>query len=419
LISRAEKDNLGNVVENKRILGYKTLVAGPPVKVWQSFPFLNLVLEFQNNGSLPPFLPITLGETTAFTIDAESFKPGYEVGELYSGDAVLRVEKSFHYNSFHQLKRRKIFNSNGGFEREDYKYPWEYENPSTEILNLISKNIVDDPIEFIKYGENGAFKGEARKWKVKSGKILLDEVLNLETNSPIRNFSHSSNGVSFSESFVTKTKMGHDYNFNVNRIEENGQNVKSFLWGYNHKLLICEVINAEPNHISYTSFETDEKGGWSYAGNAVFSIDSKTGGKYYDLETGRITKSGLGANTENKFLLTFWVKAANGSGAWDFMGQSENLGKEWKFVQREISNSTVTIEGSGLHLDELRLHPIDAGLITYTYDPLVGVKTKTDSRNYTMYYDYDPMGRLKAIKDDNGQLKELYQYNFQTSGLIP
>ena len=36
-----------------------------------------------------------------------------------------------------------------------------------------------------------------------------------------------------------------------------------------------------------------------------------------------------------------------------------------------------------------------------------------------LHYEYDYRGRLKAIRDDQGQLKELYEYNYQTSGLNP
>jgi YD repeat-containing protein len=154
-------------------------------------------------------------------------------------------------------------------------------------------------------------------------------------------------------------------------------------------------------------------------GNSVSSIGSRTGGRYYDLGTGSISKSGIEASSSEKYLLTFWVKRASGSANWDFMGQTEELDQEWKLIQRIITENRLTIEGSGLHLDELRLHPLDAAMTTYTYDPLVGLTSKTDARNYTMYYEYDYIGRLKAIRDDSGQLKEFYEYNFQTSGLNP
>tara|TARA_R110002153_G_scaffold176189_2_gene329443 strand:- start:483 stop:1919 length:1437 start_codon:yes stop_codon:yes gene_type:complete len=419
LIAKTQEDNSGNLVESKSVLGYKTLNAGSPVKVWQSFPFIKFVLQFQNNGFLPPFTPVTLRETTAFYIESESFKPAYEMDKLYSGEAELAVDRSYQYNAFHQLQKRTVVNSNWGFESEEYKYPLEYEKPSQEINALLSKNIIGDPIESIKSVKNGVISGQARKWKIKSGEVLLDEILHLETNAPIKNFPYSVDGISFHESFVKKTKLGYDHAFNINQVEELGQNNRAILWDSTDKLPVCEVLNSRPDQISYTSFETQEKGGWTYMGNSVSSIGSRTGGRYYDLGTGSISKSGIEASSSEKYLLSFWVKRANGSANWDFLGQTEKLDQEWKLIQRIVTENRLTIEGSGLHLDELRLHPIDAGMTTYTYDPLVGVTSKTDARNYTLHYEYDYMGRLKAIRDDNGQLKELYEYNYQTSGLNP
>ena len=419
LISKTHKDDLGNVVESKRVLGYKTLSAGSPVKVWQSFPFIKFVLEFHNDGGLPPFLPVTLRETTAFSIESESFKPAYEMDKLFSGDSELGVERSFQYNAFHQLQRRTVMKSNWGFESEEFKYPLEYEKPTREINALLGKNMIGDPIESVKSVKNGVISGQARKWKINAGEVLLDEILSLETNAPIKNFSHSEDGITFSESFVKKTKLGYDQALNINQIEELDQNRRAILWDSSDKLPVCEVQNSLPDQISYTSFETQEKGGWTYMGNAVSSIGSRTGGRYYDLGTGSISKSGIEASSSEKYLLTFWVKRANGSANWYFLGQTEKLDQEWKLIQRIITENRLTIEGSGLHLDELRLHPIEAGMTTYTYDPLVGLTSKTDARNYTMYYEYDYMGRLKAIRDDSGQLKEFYEYNFQTSGLNP
>jgi YD repeat-containing protein len=419
LIAKTQADNFGNVVESKRVLGYKTLKSGSPVKVWQSFPLIKFILQFQNNGSMPPFLPVTLRETTAFSIESESFKPAYEMDKLYSGEAELAVDRSYQYNAFHQLHRRTVVNSNWGFESEEYKYPLEYEKPSQEINALLSKNIIGDPIESIKSVKNGVISGQARKWKIKSGEVLLDEILHLETKAPIKNFPHSVDGISFHDSFVKKTKLGYDHAFNINQVEELGQNKRAILWDSTDKLPVCEVLNSRPDQISYTSFETQEKGGWTYMGNSVSSIGSRTGGRYYDLGTGSISKSGIEASSSEKYLLTFWVKRANGSANWEFMGQTEELDNKWKLIQRIVTENRLSIEGNGLHLDELRLHPIDAGMTTYTYDPLVGLTSKTDARNYTLHYEYDYQGRLKAIRDDQGQLKELYEYNYQTSGLNP
>jgi hypothetical protein len=70
---------------------------------------------------------------------------------------------------------------------------------------------------------------------------------------------------------------------------------------------------------------------------------------------------------------------------------------------------------SGNSLTALRAHPWLAGalLSTYTYDPLVGMKTQTDPNNRTTYYLFDNLGRLKFIKDNEGNLVNKTEYGYK------
>ncbi len=53
-----------------------------------------------------------------------------------------------------------------------------------------------------------------------------------------------------------------------------------------------------------------------------------------------------------------------------------------------------------------------AMVYTYTFDPLVGMTSMTDSRGYTFYYEYDEFNRLKATKDDKGNVLTENKYNY-------
>ncbi|MDH6309445.1 YD repeat-containing protein [Dysgonomonas sp. PFB1-18] len=58
----------------------------------------------------------------------------------------------------------------------------------------------------------------------------------------------------------------------------------------------------------------------------------------------------------------------------------------------------------------------DALISTYTYEPLVGVKTMTDPRGITTYYDYDGLGRLKEtyiMEDGKKKSVQSYEYHYQ------
>lgn len=64
---------------------------------------------------------------------------------------------------------------------------------------------------------------------------------------------------------------------------------------------------------------------------------------------------------------------------------------------------------------ELAVDVPKAMVTTYTYDPLVGMKSQVDPNGKQMTYDYDDFGRLKFIKDDDGNIVKKYDYHYQTS----
>jgi YD repeat-containing protein len=50
---------------------------------------------------------------------------------------------------------------------------------------------------------------------------------------------------------------------------------------------------------------------------------------------------------------------------------------------------------------------------TYTYSPLFGITSETDPSGKITYYEYDGLGRLKLIRDQNNNILKKFDYKYR------
>lgn len=212
----------------------------------------------------------------------------------------------------------------------------------------------------------------------------------------------------------------------------------SYLWGYDQAYLVAEIKNSSLAQVSYSSFEDQIRGAtaenWFYFGNTLPDATAKTGKQVYSLAdipanptlgmpaySGAISRPNASLGT---YTLSYWAKggtvsvAVVGGSVTDAFPARAADANGWVYYQKKVvltaTTNSLTLSGPATaRLDELRLYPAKSQMTTYTYEPLIGMSSATDVNGFTTYYEYDELGRLKRLKDQEGNIIKHYVYHYK------
>ena len=242
-------------------------------------------------------------------------------------------------------------------------------------------------------------------------------VYTIETTKPIAALSNEtiSGGLYTSllsdSRYIMKEQIQYDAYDNVNVTTRSADMPVSYIWDYRHGQVIAKVQNAVQADIAYSSFEADGTGGWSVSGGGL-NPQGVTGNSSWSMHLATISKSGL--TSTNTYIVSYWT--SNGS-AYSIAGTvagypiQGNRINGWSYFEHKITGVTsVSITGTG-NIDELRLYPANAQMVTYTYQPSVGMSTQCDVDNKATYYLYDGFNRLKVVADQDHNIIKTIQYH--------
>ncbi|PWG77990.1 hypothetical protein [Pararcticibacter amylolyticus] len=217
----------------------------------------------------------------------------------------------------------------------------------------------------------------------------------------------------------------------------------SYCWGYDDLYPIAEVRNASVSEFYFADFEGNSgfdgylEGDYIRSHTGLFSgrISNDGSGKKNSssntwletktLKTRTIRYSGWVFSTGPTAEIALLMRRAGETNSYSYVDTvilSAGQLNKWVLLQKEIEVpldvSQVCIqlsnnsEGS-VWFDDIRLYPANAQMSTYTYKPLVGVKSRTNDVGQTVYYEYDNYQRLRLIQDQNRKVLKEYQYRYK------
>ena len=319
--------------------------------------------------------------------------------ELYSmtdGQAPYIKTVNYTYDTEYQnLLRQEQSKSDGTEQIIEYYYTDDYSNitdPNHFIAQMSDRNMRGIPVETIIKNKNGATEevltADYSSYAVTNGSIYPLAKRLLETNRPLSDFDYSFDNPNGS----TDSRYGEEviryeaYDAAGNPIQYTDRTgiTTAMQWGYELELPVAQAINAQADQIYFEGFEEDSQA-MEDAANA------RSGYKY--LNSGSYVLSFTPPTDGQTYLMSYWFY--DGS---------------WQLVQDIPFQNTISSTGS--RIDDIRVYPEGAQMISFTHQPGVGTTSQTDANNRTVFYEYDDLGRLLVLRDHKGNILKTYAYRY-------
>jgi hypothetical protein len=297
---------------------------------------------------------------------------------------------------------------------------------ATQMFQMISQHAIDLPIEqvVIHRGLAGDSSVISSRFNVYNNTLPL-QVYQMESSTPLTLHSQFTpwfwslnGGVSTSTAIDPHYNLYSAADYSANNMIwtlHTLQGNKAFIWDENYNEMMAQCSNADSANVAFTSFETQAQGRWTYNQSAVVADNSApTGVSAFVLSPSNAIGSGTLVPTTS-YIVSYWSKADS---SYSVTGStSVRQGKTingWTYFEHTVTGvSGVVISGSG-SIDEVRLYPSSAQMISFTYSPLIGITSQCDAANRISYYFYDGIGRLSWIKDQDGNIIKTYQYHYES-----
>jgi hypothetical protein len=278
---------------------------------------------------------------------------------------------------------------------------------NNQIANLLKRQVTikkgtvetvlsNDQNEFTKLGNND---------------VKLQKNSGLETIEPIP--------IANTADVLAKTKPGSSITYNADGTvqyikDEQGSRFKSFMYDYDKMYTTAEITNGVSTEVAYTSFETLAQGNWQFSqADALYTITiAATGRRSYVLDGSNTINSSFSVSKPYILSLRYKNAVAISANATELKKYAVPGPDGWTYAEYSVTAGVISLSGTGF-VDELKLYPKEAAIMTYTYIPGYGKSSSCDKNGRITYYEYDDLGRLLFIRDEEKNILKMYEYNYK------
>lgn len=355
---------------------------------------------------------------------------------------------SYEYDDIYGYNNKIIIDYEDGnsveIQKENVATSWHI----LDIYNVMNtKNLKTLPTKQTITKNNTLIKGAEILYKPYNNTYVVDQVkvLNNQTNQY--------------ETFVTY-KTYSPQGAKVQTVVGNDNVPVSYIWAYNQTYPVAEFYNANNEDVSYCGFENSntsnlffviDNQNWGNLSSNSFTTTNKHTGDFSCVlaptqQWGPSKKiyptSGISEYVFSAWLQTdtdFEVGTVNlvcqifkkdGTVIYKDM-KYDGTGGNWSYVSLlvDISNisnidylsfwiwntTATTASPQKILIDDILVYPKQATVTYLTYLNATGQTSQTDVNAQSMFYEYDGLGRLQAVKNNDKDIMNFYEYEYNIS----
>jgi YD repeat-containing protein len=285
-----------------------------------------------------------------------------------SNQALEKITNMEHDNVTLNVTKQSYTQSDGKVRTIEFKYPNDFSASGNVYEKMVNRHMINQVIATNEYIDN----------------VLI---YTKRTNyfEPYANLIVPQSEETFKAGGVLESRITYDnYDATTGRLTQlkqtNGTPV-ALLWSAQNNNLIAKVSNASPAEVFYENFEAPINT------NSQFHTGEKS-------LAGDYTCPFIKPNAKT-YMVDYWY--------FD--------GVNWIYIKKNYTNNMILSEGN--NIDNVRIYPQDAQMISYTYKTGTGITSEEAPNGIVAKYEYDDFYRLIRIRDQYNNILKTMDYNYK------